>query len=227
MKLILFDIDGTLIWPDGAGRAAMYRALSEVFGVTGPTDSLPMAGKTDWQIISDLLATAGIGQSIVDAKLPECFEAIARHMAQTTRERNIRVCPGVPTLIRRISSHPQAVLGLLTGNIATSAPIKLRAANLNPALFCVGAYGNDGRDRSQLPEVAIARGQALANRTFSGKDVVIIGDTPADVTCGRHLGVTAVGVATGHYSLDSLIAAGADYAFSDLTNTDAVIRAIL
>lgn len=227
MKLILFDIDGTLIWPDGAGRAAMYRALSEVFGVTGLTDSLPMAGKTDWQIISELLTTAGIGQSIVDARLSECFEAIARHMAQTTRERNIRVCPGVPTLIRRLSSHPQAMLGLLTGNLATTAPIKLRAANLDPALFCVGAYGNDGRDRSQLPKVAIARAQALVDGAFSGKDVIIVGDTPADVTCGRHLGVTAVGVATGHYPLDSLIAAGADCAFSDLTNIDAVIQAIM
>jgi phosphoglycolate phosphatase len=227
MKLILFDVDGTLISPDGAGRAAMYRALNEVFGVAGPADSLPMAGKTDWQIICELLTAAGIAQSHIDARLTDCFDAIARHMAQTTRDRQIRVCPGVPALLRQLSSHPETMLGLLTGNLATTAPIKLRAANLEPALFCVGAYGDDGPSRSQLPRVAIARAQALTDHTFSGKEVVIIGDTPADVTCGGHLGVTAIGVATGSYPLDSLIAAGADYAFSDLTNTSAVIQAIL
>jgi phosphoglycolate phosphatase-like HAD superfamily hydrolase len=227
MKLILFDIDGTLIWPDGGGRAAMYRALSEVYGVSGPTDSLPMAGKTDWQIITELLSATGISHSHIETILPECFEAIARHMAQTTQERQIRVCPGVPALLRRLSGYPDATLGLLTGNVAATAPIKLRAAGLDPALFCVGAYGNDGRSRSQLPGVAIARAQALTDHTFVGKNVVIVGDTPADVTCGRHLGVTAVGVATGSYVLGSLVAAGADCAFPDLTDTDAVIRAIL
>jgi phosphoglycolate phosphatase len=227
MKLILFDIDGTLIWPDGAGRAAVNRALSELFGVAGLTDSLPMAGKTDWQIITELLMDVGIDQSSVDASLSECFEAVARHTVQTTQERQIRACPGVPALLGWLSVHPEAILGLLTGNLATTAPVKLRAAKLDPAIFCIGAYGNDGRIRSQLPAVAIDRAQALTGHTFSGKDVVIIGDTPADITCGRHLGVTAIGVATGQYSLDPLIAAGADYVFPDLTNTDAVIQAIL
>jgi phosphoglycolate phosphatase len=227
MKLILFDIDGTLIWPDGSGRAAMSRALSELFGVAGPADSLPMAGKTDWQIITELLIAVGIDHSSVDASLSECFEAIARHMVQTTQERQISVCPGVPALLGWLSAHPDAVLGLLTGNLATTAPIKLRAANLDPTLFCIGAYGNDGRIRSQLPTVAVDRAQTLTGHTFSGKDVVIIGDTPADITCGRHLGVTAIGVATGRYSPDVLIAAGADYVFPDLTNTETVVEAIL
>jgi phosphoglycolate phosphatase-like HAD superfamily hydrolase len=227
MKLILFDIDGTLIWPDGAGRAAMYRALSEVYGTTGLTDSLPMAGKTDWQIISELLSYTGIGQSHMDNMLPECFKAIAHHMAQTTQERRILSCPGVPALLRRLSGHPEAMLGLLTGNVAAAAPIKLRAAGLDPAIFCVGAYGNDRRNRSQLPGLAIARAHALTGHMVKGKDVVIVGDTPADVTCGRHLGVTAIGVATGSYVPEALVAAGADCTFPDLTDTDAVTQAIL
>lgn len=227
MRLILFDIDGTLIWPDGAGRAAMSHALTEVFGVAGPADSLPMAGKTDWQIITELLMAAGLGQSSIDAGLPRCFQAIARHTAQTTRERQIRACPGVRPLLARLYAHPGAVLGLLTGNLATTAPIKLRAANVDPALFCVGAYGNDVPTRSQLPAVAVARAQALTTHTFSGKDVIIIGDTPADVTCGQHLGVTAIGVATGHYTPEALGTAGADYVFPDLADTDTVLQAIL
>jgi phosphoglycolate phosphatase-like HAD superfamily hydrolase len=226
MKLILFDIDGTLVWPDGAGRAAMSRGLAEVFGVTGPADSLPMAGKTDWQIVSELLTVTGLSQSDIEAKLPQSFQAVARHMAQTTRERRVRACPGIPPILARLSSNPDALLGLLTGNLAASAPIKLRAANIDPAFFCVGAYGSDGIERSELPAVAVARAQALTSHTFLGKEVVIIGDTPADVRCGQHLGVTAIGVATGHYTQESLTAAGADYVFPDLLDTEEVIHAI-
>jgi phosphoglycolate phosphatase len=226
MKLILFDIDGTLIWPDGAGREAMRRALIEVFGVTGPVDSLPMAGKTDWQIITELLTAAGVNHSTIEARLPSCFRVIARHMTQTTQERQIRVCPGIPALLARIYAHPETTLGLLTGNLATTAAIKLRAAHLDPALFCVGAYGNDRSNRSQLPAVAITRAHALTGYRFSGKNVAIVGDTPADVTCGRHLGVNAIGVATGRHPPESLRAAGADYVFSDLTDTEAVLQAL-
>jgi phosphoglycolate phosphatase len=227
MKLILFDIDGTLIWPDGAGRAAMSRALTEVFGTAGPVDSLVMGGKTDLQIITELLTAAGLDQSVIEAELPACFQAIAHHMAHTARERQMRICPGVPALLARLSAHPEAILGLLTGNLAMSAPIKLRAAGLDPAIFCVGAYGSDHPDRSQLPAVAITRAQALTGYTFPGKNVVIFGDTPADVTCGQHLGVTAIGIATGGYPLEVLNAAGADYVFPDLGDTDVVVRAIL
>jgi phosphoglycolate phosphatase-like HAD superfamily hydrolase len=226
MKLILFDIDGTLIWPDGSGRLAMNRALIEVVGTAGPADSLPMAGKTDWQIITELLTAAGLDRHTIEARLPACFQAIARHMAQTVRERLIQVCPGVSTLLARLSAHPETTLGLLTGNLAATAPIKLRAANLNPALFLVGAYGSDAPNRSQLPGIAVARAQALTDHTFRAKDVVIVGDTPADVTCGRHLEVTAIGVATGHHSLEAISAAGADHVFPDLTDTDAVMRAM-
>jgi phosphoglycolate phosphatase len=226
MKLILFDIDGTLIWPDGAGRAAISRALTEVFGTAGPVDSLAMGGKTDLQIITELLTAAGLNQSVIEAGLPACFQAVAHHIAHTTRERQMRICPGVPALLARLSAHPEAILGLLTGNLATTAPIKLRAAGLDPAIFCVGAYGSDRLERSQLPAVAVARAQTLTGYTFQGKNVVVFGDTPADVTCGQHLGVAAIGVATGSYPLEVLSAAGADYAFPDLTDTDAVIRAI-
>lgn len=227
MKLILFDIDGTLIWPDGAGRAAMSRALTEVFGTAGPVDSLVMGGKTDLQIITELLTAAGLNGSVIQAGLPACFQAIAHHMAHTARERQMRICPGVPALLARLSAHPEAVLGLLTGNLATSAPIKLRAVGLDPAIFCVGAYGSDRPERSQLPAVAIARAQALTGYTFLGKNVVIFGDTPADVTCGQHLGVAAIGVTTGSYPVEVLSAAGADYVFPDLTDTDAVMRVTL
>ena len=227
MKLILFDIDGTLIWPDGAGRAAMNRALIEMFGTAGPVDALPMAGKTDWQILTELLIDAGLDPHTIEVKLHACFQAIARHMAQTTQERQVRVCPGVPALLTHLSSHPEATLGLLTGNLATTTPIKLRAARLDPALFHIGAYGSDRPDRAQLPEVAVTRAQALTGLRFKGEHVVIVGDTPADVTCGESLGATAIGVATGRYSSTELENAGADHIFTDLIDIDAVVAAII
>jgi phosphoglycolate phosphatase-like HAD superfamily hydrolase len=226
MKLILFDIDGTLIWPDGAGRLAMSRALADVCGARGLADSLPMAGKTDWQIAAELLKAAGLSPAAVEAALPRCFEAVAHHMMLTARERHLRPCAGVPQLLARLSAHTQVVLGLLTGNLATTAPIKLRAAHLEPALFRVGAYGSDGLQRSQLPAVAVARAEALTGHTFRGKNVVIVGDTPADITCGRHLGVTAIGVATGHHPPEVLSAAGADYVFPDLSDIPAVMQVL-
>jgi len=226
MKLILFDIDGTLIWSDGAGREAMNRALLGVYGTAGPADTLPMAGKTDWQIMTELLLAAGYGPDDIEASRTACFEAIARHMAQASRERQVRACPGVPALLAQLSNRPDVVLGLLTGNLVTTAPVKLRAAGLDPATFQVGAYGSDYPERSRLPAVAIARARGLTDHSFLGKDVVIIGDTPADVTCGSHLGVNAIGVATGEHQADDLIAAGADHVFPDLTDANAVIRAI-
>ncbi len=227
MKLILFDIDGTLIWPDGAGREAMIRALLEVFGTAGSAESLPMAGKTDWQIITELLTAAGLNQRSIDANLSACFRATARHLIHTTRTRQIRVCPGVRRLLAWLSAEPKVTLGLLTGNVAATAPIKLRAADLEPALFRVGAYGSDACARSRLLELAITRAQALTGLTFTGKDVITIGDTPADVSCGRHLGVSAIGVATGHYAPETLYAAGADYVFPDLTNAEAIALALM
>jgi phosphoglycolate phosphatase len=234
MKLVLFDIDGTLIWPDGAGREAMRHALTEVFGTSGPIDSLRMDGKTDRKILTELLTTAGLDQSTIETGLSACFEAMARHLPRITHQRQMRICPGVPALLVRLSTHPDVLLGLLTGNLEATSPIKLRAVGLDPNLFRVGAYGDRHTNRSQLPAVAIARARALigasipwAGGTFLGKDVVIIGDTPTDVTCGQHLGVTAIGVATGRYPPEALSAAGADYVFPDLTDTDAVIQAIL
>jgi phosphoglycolate phosphatase-like HAD superfamily hydrolase len=227
MKLILFDIDGTLIWPDGAGREAMTGALIEVFGTAGAAATLPMAGKTDWQIITEILTVAGLSQRTIDANLSACFRAAARHMIQTTRTRRIRTCPGVPGLLARLSAHPKVTLGLLTGNAAATAPIKLRAANLEPALFRVGAYGSDACARSQLLEVAIRRARALTGLTFTGKDVFTVGDTPADVSCGRHLGASAIGVATGHYAPETLHAAGANYVFPDLTDTEAITQVLM
>ncbi|MFQ5613297.1 MAG: HAD family hydrolase [Anaerolineae bacterium] len=225
--LVLFDIDGTLLWPDGAGREAMRRALLRVLGQTGPIDSLPMAGKTDPQIIRELLRAVGLEANAIEATLLSIFSTMTEILPETLAEAQVQVCPGVPALLEAVGAHRQILSGLLTGNLSATAPLKLRAAGIDPALFKIGAFGSDDADRLRLPGVAAGRAKALTGLTFEGEQVVIIGDTPADVACARPWGARAIAVATGPYSQADLRAAGADVVLADLSQTTEVIKAIL
>jgi phosphoglycolate phosphatase-like HAD superfamily hydrolase len=136
--------------------------------------------------------------------------------------------PGVPALLDRLEAEPGVVLGLLTGNVARGAALKLRAGGLDPARFVVGAYGSDAAHRPDLPPIAARRAAArFGGRAPGGHEVVIIGDTPADIECGRCIGARAIGVATGGYALEELLAHEPHAAFEDLTDLDAVLPAIL
>lgn len=227
-KLILFDIDGTLLWTDGAGRAAIRQALIAEMGTAGPIDEYRFDGKTDPQIVRDLLAAAGhpLADSAphIAAVCHRYVELLAVELAQRTA--GIRVYPGVPEVLDAIERGGDGLLGLLTGNVARGAALKLRAAKLAPERFRVGAFGSDAADRSRLPAIAAQRAAPLVGRELAGADVVIIGDTPLDVTCGRSLAARAIGVATGAYSMDELLAAGAHAAFPDLSDVDAVLEAV-
>lgn len=226
-RLILFDIDGTLLWPNGAGRKAMRQALAQVVGRTGPIDHHPMAGKTDPQIATELLQAAGLSPEEAQAHVPAVLEAMASILPETLAASNVRPCPGVPGLLAALEDRPQALLGLLTGNLARTAPLKLTAAGLKPETFRVGAFGSDHADRSQLPGIATSRAEALTGRPYTGPEIVIVGDTPADVACTRPWQARAIAVATGPYSEADLEAAGADVVFADLTNLQAILEAIL
>ena len=138
-----------------------------------------------------------------------------------------RVLPGVIALLDRLEQEAGVLLGLLTGNIAPGAALKLRAGKIDPARFRVGAYGSDSAHRPELPPIAAARAEPLFGRRPVGEEIVIIGDTPSDVTCGRPVGARAIAVATGSYRRGELVAAGAAAAFEDLSPTDAVLEAIL
>ena len=136
---------------------------------------------------------------------------------------------GVADLLAALEPHEtgaRALVGLLTGNLAPGAALKLRSAGLAPARFRVGAYGSDSPRRSDLPAVAATRAAALTGRAFAGADVVIVGDTPDDVTCGRPIGARSVAVATGSFDAGALRAAGAAHVFDTLADTAAVLDAI-
>ena len=200
MRLFLFDVDGTLISARGMGRQALSRALQDVFGATGPIDSYDFRGRTDPRIVWDLMRAAGVADTVIEARLGDCFAAYLSELDTVIGDgASVRVLPGVPEVVRALADRGDAVVGLLTGNIEGGARVKLRATGLWP-LFRVGAFGSDEIDRRRLPAVACARARAVTGRDVSLAQVVIVGDTPLDVDCARACGAMAVAVATHHPS---------------------------
>lgn len=227
-KLVLFDIDGTLLNSDGAGRTAVHAALREHLHL--PDDpGIRFDGKTDPQIIRELFAVAGqVDGDLDDAVNAMCrryVELLATELAGGTHV--VRLLPGIPDLLDAIEAEVEILLGLLTGNVADGARLKIGAAGLRFERFRVGAFGSDHADRSALPAIAAERAHSLMGRRPRGTEVIILGDTPADMTCGRGIGARSIGVATGQYTTDELRAAGAWKVFESFADTGAVLEAVL
>lgn len=228
-RLILFDIDGTLLHSQGAARRAFTRSMLEVYGSAGPIDTHRFDGKTDPQIARELMRLDGMDDASIDARLPDLWLAYLRELDVefSMPDHETSVYPGVRELLTALEarSHEQ-LLGLLTGNIRDGATRKLASARIHSD-FRVGAFGSDCERRDGLPALAVQRARDLTGIHFRDRDVVIIGDTPADVTCGAALGVRTIGVATGHYDQNALRAVGAQFVFDDLSDTTSVIDALL
>ena len=228
MRVVLFDIDGTILWTDGAGRRAVHRALEEVFGAPVP-DGHEFDGKTDPQIVRELMHLAGVSHGDIDDRLEQALERYVQllHGELGELEAHDHVLPGIRELLDALEAREDVVLGLLTGNVLPGAVAKLSAVGIDAHRFRVGAFGSDHAHRPELPAIARARAEALLGRQIAGSDVVVIGDTPADMGCGRGIGARAIGVATGRYSVEDLRTCGAAAVFEDLSETDAVVRAIM
>ena len=225
--VVLFDIDGTLLLTGGAGRTAMEAALETTFGTRGPA-GYRYDGKTDRLIVRESMRHAGVPDEVIDARMAL---TLTRYLAGLTEalaqpERAARTLPGVPALVAAVDTAEDLVLGLLTGNVVEGAALKLGAAGLPHDRFVVGAYGSDHEERPQLAPVAQARAVAHLGREVPGDRIVIIGDTPADLTCGRGIGARAVGVATGGYRRDELEGYGAYALVDDLSDTAALLGVI-
>lgn len=227
--LILFDIDGTLLLTAGAGRRAITAALADRLGAHDAWHQVRFDGKTDPQIVRELLEAAGDAAADDPEMIADVCERYVAYLEEEL-ERSpgaTRVLPGVMPLLDRLEQRGDVVLGLLTGNVVRGAGLKLRSGGLDPARFRVGAYGSDSAHRPDLPAIAAERAAPIFGRVPRGETVVIVGDTPADVTCGRAIGARAVAVATGSYTVTVLREAGARAAFDDLSDTDAVLEALL
>jgi phosphoglycolate phosphatase len=226
-RLVLFDIDGTLLTAGGVGKRALREAMMDVYGAVGPIDAYSFAGRTDPQIVVELLTADGWERAAVEAKLEELWREYLANLRREVSRHSVQPLPGVPEALDRVeSAGGDVVLGLLTGNLAEGARIKVDAAGIGFDRFAVGAYGSDHADRPELPAVAAERARERTGVAYQGKEIVIIGDTPFDIACGEHLGVRTIAVATGGHSVDELAACGPDHVFTDLSDTDAFWRAI-
>jgi phosphoglycolate phosphatase-like HAD superfamily hydrolase len=226
-KLVLLDIDGTIMNSSGAGRASMEAALRAVFGTPGPA-AFHYDGKTDKQIVRESMRLEGFDDAVIDARMDD---VIARYLGGLTaaladEARTVRLFDGVQALVDAVHARHDAVLGLLTGNVEDGAKLKLGRVGLDYARFRVNAFGSDHETRSELPAIAHQRMCEAYGVTLDGRDVVIVGDTPADIACGRAIGARAIAVATGRYSLEELQSHDPFAAFLDLSDTAAVLAAI-
>lgn len=216
LELILFDIDGTLLWPKGAGRESTRRAMLEVFGTDAGLDGHHFGGKTDWYTLHELLSERGYTEDRIGQMMPVYEQAIARHLLEIISGFPVQACPGALELVADLQRRG-LLLGVLTGNVSTTAPVKLRAAGFDPTWFPIGAYGSEAADRNLLPFLALERARRHLCRPVTPEQVVIVGDTPADVACARALGAVAVAVLTGFSTREDLTAAAPDYLLDTLT----------
>ena len=228
MRLVLFDIDGTILRSGGVGRIAMERALNDVFGTTG-TSEYHYDGKTDRQIVREQMRIEGMPDEEIDARMDELLgtylSGLRTELASGDRE--VHVFAGVRELIDRLDSEPTVTLGLLTGNIEEGARAKLGAAGIDISRFRVNAFGSDHEHRPELPGVAQRRSKDVVGHEIAGDRIIVIGDTPADIRCGESIGARAIGVATGRYSVEQLLEHGAYAVFETLADTDAVMQRIM
>ena len=225
MTLILFDIDGTLL-RGGAARDAFADALQEVYGTTGPIEDHDFSGKTDPQIARELLERVGMTRDAIRSRLPALWDGYLTRLADGLTRTPVTVLPGVRRLLDDLQGRPGIRMGVVTGNLADGARLKLGSAGLD-GRFPVGAFGSDHEERNHLPGVAMARAARLWGQAFRGDAVVVVGDTPRDVECGRHHGVRTVAVATGQWSSAELDAAGAGRTLEDFSDLDATLEALL
>ncbi len=230
-RLVLWDVDGTLVLYGGIGREAFSDAFLAFAGrPAADLDELMIstAGRTDPDIALEFLARHGVadGEAQLDAFHAALVEALAGKAA-LLREHG-RVLPGVERALAAVARQPGVAQSLLTGNLEANAVLKLAIFWLDRYVdFEIGAFGSDHRDRTRLVEVARAKARARLGVEVDPAAVVVIGDTPLDVAAGRAGGARVVAVATGHYDVESLLATDPDVVLPDLRDTDAVLRAIL
>lgn len=223
-RLILFDIDGTLV-RGGPAKAAFGLAMDATFGTAGAIDTHDFSGKTDPQIARELLLGAGLEPAAVDAGFADLWDRYLAELESRLVAAPMRVIPGAGELVSALEESGQAALGLVTGNIVRGARLKLGSAGLDR--FPIGGFGSDHEVRNQLPGIALARARVQWGVDFDRSGVWIVGDTPLDVACGRHEGVRTLAVATGRHGTEELAACGADEVLPDLGDLDRTLATLL
>jgi len=224
-RLVLFDIDGTLLW-GGPAKVAFETAMIETYGTVGDVSRVSFAGKTDPQIARELLGGAGLAARAIDEGFPELWARYLGYLGEGLTRTPMEVLAGVHELLDALALAGDVALGLVTGNIAGGAELKLGSAGLWER-FAVGGFGSDHEERDHLPAIALERARAHWKAVLSARDAVIVGDTPRDVACGRAAGILTLAVATGRFSAEELRRAGADHVVDDLSATQALVELLI
>jgi len=219
VRLVLFDIDGTLIYTGGAGEKAFAKVFANLFGISDGTERLKFAGRTDPGIVREFFLHNAIEPSAEN--FAEFFEAYVFMLDHLLHELPGGVHRGVWTWLHDLRTLPhKPIVGLLTGNIRLGAEIKLRRFSLWEQ-FDTGAFADDMIDRNGIAAMAKTRGEALIGRKLSGSEVLVIGDTPLDIACARHIGAKVLAVGTGMYRPTDLLPLGPDFAVENLEQISA------
>ena len=224
-RLVLFDIDGTLITDGGAARIAFAEALRTVYGYEGDVRRYDFSGLTDPQITIMVLRDAGWSKSEIEKRFDDLWLVYLSGLARSATSDRVRALAGIPELLAALSRERGVTLGLLTGNIEPGARLKLAPPELNH-YFPFGAFGSDSPHREELPPIAIARARELSGHRFRGREVVIIGDSIYDVRCGAPHSATTIAIASGKTSAEALKAENPHHFFASAEN-QGLLQAIL
>jgi len=223
LKVVLFDIDGTLMSTGGAGVRAMQRAFEICTLIPDAFDGITMAGKTDPLIIKEALDKHGVDRfDHVVSSILTYYAVYLKDELQLSNNRHLK--PGILEALDFLQDRGIHV-GLLTGNIEQGAMLKLEAFGIRH-YFPFGGFSSDNEDRNRLLPIALRKLQALKGIEALPRECVVVGDTPLDVLCARVHNAKALGVATGSYSCEALLEAGADWVFQNLTDTESLWNTI-
>ena len=219
-RLLLFDIDGTLIQSGGAGVFALQRGLAERFGIEDNLEDIEIAGMTDSGIAASILRKHQVAPS--PENVGTFLDSYVHFLALELPQRVGAILPGVLGLLGQLKARPQIVLALLTGNVSRGAQLKLEHYGLWH-FFEFGAFADDHQDRNELGPFARTRAREKHGQEFSAAQIDVIGDTPRDIACGRAIDARTIAIATGTWPREELSAHHPDFLFDDLANVDEVI----
>ena len=207
-RILLFDIDGTLVSTGGAGAVAWKRAFDELYGIPADIGQFTDAGMTDPDVGAKTFA-AVMGREPTPHELAQVVQRRLEHLPEAVAEsEGYRVLPGVPEQLRRLSREGH-LLGLITGNGDGAAHIKLARGDLN-RWFTFGAYASAGVDRAGIVRRAVERGEAMLGKDVPNTEIYVVGDTPLDIQAAHAVGCTGIAVVTWHFDSAALREAGAD-----------------